>query len=112
MWSCSAQFAPSPQTQAEAFHLAGVEPDINLSLILRCELEAHEGTDHAAGVVEPHDPSGRVAWVWWRSGVEVRDPCPVRRYGDDVDRRDNDVCCLFAGHDGEHSWPMLLGSKD
>ena len=104
MKPCGDRFAPSPEMQAEAFQVAGVEPEINPHLIVWCELETHEGTDHAAGIVEAKDPSGRMTWVWWRSGVEMRDPCLVYKLGDE-DSVENVVCCLFEGHEGGHAWP-------
>ncbi|WP_405670965.1 hypothetical protein [Streptomyces sp. NBC_01530] len=105
MKRCDDWFAPPPETQTMACRLAGVELDIDMKLVLECELWAgHEGPDHAAGIVEAQEESGRMTWVWWRSGVEVRETCPVYRFGDE-DRVDNDACGLFAGHEGDHSWP-------
>ncbi|MEU3282959.1 hypothetical protein [Streptomyces antibioticus] len=104
MKHCEDQFAPPPEMQTEACQVAGVELDVDPALVLRCELGAHEGPDHAAGIVEAQDHSGRMTWVWWRSGVDVRDPCMARRFGE-VERLDNVVCGLFAGHEGEHAWP-------
>lgn len=106
MERCEDWFAPSPEVQTSACRLAGVELNIDLTLVLRCELGAgHEGPDHTAGIVEAQEESGRMTWVSWRSGVEMRETCPAYRSGDE-DHMD-DVCGLFAGHEGEHSWPGL-----
>ncbi len=104
MKRCDDQFAPPPEMQAEACRVAGMDPDVSPALVLRCELRVHERPDHAAGIVEAQDVTGRMTWVWWRSGVEMRDPCMVRRFGDET-RLDNVVCGLFEGHEGEHAWP-------
>ncbi|MFF2851664.1 hypothetical protein ACFVT5_35830 [Streptomyces sp. NPDC058001] len=103
MERCTSRYLPSPQMRATACRMAGEDPDTALALFLDCELGAHDGPEHAAGIVEAQDTTGRMTWVWWRSGIEMRDTCPVGS-GPDDHRVDYDACGLFTGHPGQHTW--------
>lgn len=90
----------------ERIHLEDLRDAANeVPWTLRCELLAgHAGDEHYAEGQSAGD--GEVWWVRWDDGKKREivnlPPCPVRGAG--TDELGPDLCLLFLGHQGRHTF--------